>query len=446
MLEGNIMLRRDFLGVSGLAIGAGLTTSASIANDKLTTAQLETASVPPIGVADWGALRDLFPLTRDYIQLSTFLLASHPKPVSDEITRHRLALDENPSDYWHEHFQTIDAKISASAASYMGGDGSQIALTDSTTMGLALVYSGLKLRPGQEILQTTHDHYSTDLSLAQRAKRTGATVRQISLYDNPARVTSESLVSNLTNNISSKTAAVAVTWVHSSTGVKLPIRAMANAIKAVNAKRSAQDQILFCVDGVHGFGIEDQDISQLGCDFFIAGTHKWMFGPRGTGLIWGNDQAWSRSEAVIPSFSRSYDVWLGDAKQDQVPVGEHMSPGGFHSFEHRWALPAAFELHLQLGKAQVQKRIHQLNAQTKQGLVKMSHVTLHTPISTDLSSGLVCFDVDGVSPRMVVKRMHDKGIIMSSTPYRHSHARFAPSLLNNENEIESALAEIQDVG
>jgi hypothetical protein len=38
--------------------------------------------------------------------------------------------------------------------------------------------------------------------------------------------------------------------------------------------------------------------------------------------------------------------------------------------------------------------------------------------------------------------MHDKGIIMSSTPYRQSHPRFAPSLLNNENEIDIALSEI----
>jgi len=120
-----------------------------------------------------------------------------------------------------------------------------------------------------------------------------------------------------------------------------------------------------------------------------------------------------------------------------------MSPGGFHSFEYRWALPAAFDLHMQLGKAKVQQRIHQLNTQTKEGLAKMSHVKLHTPMSTELSSGLVCFDVDGVMADAVVKRMHDRGIIMSSTPYRQSYARFAPSLINNENEIDRALAEIR---
>ena len=72
----------------------------------------------------------------------------------------------------------------------------------------------------------------------------------------------------------------------------------------------------------------------------------------------------------------------------------------------------------------------------------MSHVRLYTPMSNKLSSGLVCFDVTGVSPEEVVKRMHAKGIIMSSTPYRESFARFAPSLINNEQEIDRALAEI----
>mgnify|MGYP000689940075 CR=1 FL=1 len=433
------MLRRQFLNAIGLTLGTGL-----LAPYKLLAAnKTSNYSQSPIKPGDWNALRNMFPLTRDYIQLSTFLLASHPKPVADAIEKHRKAFDENPSDYWHHHFMTIDAQISQAAADYMGGKAEQIALTDSTTMGLAMIYSGLKLAEGEEILQTVHDHYATDMSLAHRANRTGAKVRRIALYDNPAQVNVNAVLTRLKAGINSATRVVAATWVHSSTGVKLPIRAMADAIAKLNQGRKANQQILFCVDGVHGFGIEDQDVSQLGCDFFVAGTHKWIFGPRGTGVIWGNERAWAQNEPVIPSFSASYEVWMGNMTQDQVPIGEHMSPGGFHSFEHRWALPEAFKLHLQLGKANVQKRIHQLNQQTKQGLANMPHVTLYTPTGNQLSSGLTCFDVKGMKPEMVVERMHNKGIIMSSTPYRKSYARFAPSLINNEQEIEQALAEIR---
>ena len=369
------MLRRQFLHALGLGVGAGLASISSVlkAGPKIAPKVAEANNALEPG--DWQALRNLFPLTRDYIQLSTFLLASHPKPVSQAIEKHRQAFDENPSDYWHQHFLTIDGEIMQAAADYMGGEAQHIALTDSTTMGLGLIYSGLKLQPGDEILQTVHDHYSTDMSLAHRANRTGAQVKRIALYDQPSRVSVADVQTRLRDAITDKTRVVAATWVHSSTGVKLPIRAMADIITKLNRQRKVDQQILFCVDGVHGFGIEDQDISQLGCDFFVAGTHKWIFGPRGTGVVWGNERAWAQSEPVIPSFGASYDVWLGSTTQDKVPIGEHMSPGGFHSFEHRWALPEAFKLHLQLGKANVQKRIHQLNTQTKQGLAKMPHVT-----------------------------------------------------------------------
>jgi selenocysteine lyase/cysteine desulfurase len=433
------MFRRQFLRALGFGLGTGLLAPGSI----MAKTTLPNIANKPIQAGDWVALRNLFPLTRNYIQLSTFLLASHPKPVSDAIEKHRRAFDENPSDYWHANFQTIDAKISNSAAQYMGVNPQNVALTDSTTMGLGLIYSGLKIEDGDEVLQTVHDHYSTDMSLAHRAKRSGAKVRRIALYENPALVSISDVQKRLRAAINPQTRIVAATWVHSSTGVKLPIREMADTIAKLNKQRKSNQQILFCVDGVHGFGIENQDISQLGCDFFVAGTHKWIFGPRGTGVVWGSDLAWTRSEPVIPSFSESYDVWLGGMSQDQVPLGEHMSPGGFHSFEHRWALPEAFKLHLQLGKDKVQGRIHQLNEQTKQGLSKMPHVTMYTPASSSLSSGLVCFDVKGMQAESVVKNMHGRGVIMSSTPYRTSYARFAPSLLNNEQEIELALAHIK---
>ena len=431
------MKRRDFLTQTSLLLGSSLLPVSHLLH--------ASTAIPALKTADWKGLRQQFALTHDYIHLATFLLASHPKPVAAAIERHRKAFDENPADYWHEHFMTIDHQIAAAAAEYMGGEAWQIALTDSTTMGLAMVYSGLKLRPGDEILHTVHDHYSTDLSLQLRANRTGAKVRQVALYDEPAQVSLDEVVTRLKAAITAKTKVVAVTWVHSSTGVKLPVRAIADMLHELNNSRAEADQIIFCVDGVHGFGIENVDVSTLGCDFFIAGTHKWIFGPRGTGVIWGSKRGWQHCNAVIPSFSQSYDVWLGGSTQDQVPIGEHMTPGGFHSFEHRWALPEAFKLHLQLGKADVQRRIHQLNSQTKQGLADMSGVKLYTPMSAELSSGLVCFDYKQMAPDDVVKAMHGKGIIISSTPYRKSYARFAPSLINNEREIEQALAALNTV-
>ena len=72
----------------------------------------------------------------------------------------------------------------------------------------------------------------------------------------------------------------------------------------------------------------------------------------------------------------------------------------------------------------------------------MPHITLHTPVSQDLSSGIVCFSVTGMQPGQVIERLRDKKIIGSVTPYATQYARLAPSLLTSTEDIEQTLREI----
>jgi selenocysteine lyase/cysteine desulfurase len=325
-------------------------------------------------------------------------------------------------------------------------DPSDIALTDSTTMGLGLLYSGLKLRTDQEILTTTHDHYSTENSLRLRAERTGASVRKISLYRDTATKSVTEIVESVTRSITVQTRVLAVTWVHSCTGVKLPIRAIADALKPINATRDEQDRVLLCVDGVHGLGVDGTELPELGCDFFIAGCHKWMFGPRGTGLVWGTPGAWPAATATIPTFDdATYEMWMQVRPQQPVPTGATMSPGGFHSFEHRWALDRAFQFHQTIGKPRVAERIHSLNRQLKEGLAKMPNVKLYTPMTDELSAGIVCFDVNGVRADSVVGQLRKKKIVASVTPYKTLYTRLAPGLLTSAAEVETTLAAVREV-
>jgi selenocysteine lyase/cysteine desulfurase len=439
------MKRRAFLKNASLAFGSGMLPVAALANSTMASGTLASGALAApartaLTGADWTQLRQLFALSHDYVHLATFLLASHPKPVADAIARHRHGFDVNPAEYYYANVAAMEEAIASAAAEYMGGSPDQIAMTDSTTMGLAMVANGLRLRPDDEVLHSEHDHYAMEQSLNLRAQRTGAKVRRVALYERPSGASVDGILRRLRSAITPSTKVVAMTWVHSYSGVKLPIHAIGELVAGLNRGRTEADQILFLVDGVHGFGIEDVDVPSIGCDFFVAGTHKWLFGPRGTGLIWGSDRGWAHCTPVVPSFGASYAVWLGYMRQEEVPMGDYMTPGGFHAFDHRWALPEAFKLHLELGKANVQKRIHALNTMTKEGLSEIPGVTLHTPLSPELSSGMVCFDYKEMEPWQVVEGLWDEGIISSSTPYRRSYARFAPSLINNEAEIERALA------
>jgi selenocysteine lyase/cysteine desulfurase len=288
----------------------------------------------------------------------------------------------------------------------------------------------LDVRPGQELLTTTHDFYATHEALRLKAERSGAVLRFVQLYADPASTSEDEIVSSLAAAIAPMTRVIAITWVHSSTGVKLPIRALADVVADANASRAPADRALLCVDGVHGLGVEDADLPALGCDFFVAGCHKWLFGPRGTGLVWGDPRAWPAATPTIPTFS------------DGASVASAMTPGGFHSFEHRWALAQALDLHRQVGKSRVAARIHALNRQLKDGLSAMQHVRLHTPVDDSVSAGLVCFEVTGLSPQRVVDRLHEDHIVATVTPYTTTYARLAPGLLNSPEEVDTVLASV----
>src|SRR6476620_4863602 len=95
-----------------------------------------------------------------YRHFDAFLFAAHDQPVRDAIERHRRGLDAGAVTYLHEHEVELERAVAEAAAKHRGAEASELAFTDSTTMGLGLVYSGL-LEAGDEVVTTTHDHYAT---------------------------------------------------------------------------------------------------------------------------------------------------------------------------------------------------------------------------------------------------------------------------------------------
>jgi isopenicillin-N epimerase len=136
------MDRRGFLVRTGLGFAAAA------------LAALGERQTPLAQIDDWEAIRALFSVSADYLHFGGLYLASHPAPVQQAIERHRRGLDDNPVDYLHQQGPLLEAAVLRAAATYLGADPTDIALTDSTTMGLGLLYTGLLLRDDQEILTT----------------------------------------------------------------------------------------------------------------------------------------------------------------------------------------------------------------------------------------------------------------------------------------------------
>ena len=440
------LTRRNFLVRGSLSLAAGALSPLLVQAEK-------AKPRAPVDLKDWKSVRGEFKLAPDYIHLALFFLASHPEPVRQAIEQYREKIDANPlltidSAVFEQTDENIPQQVCRALASYIGGDPQDIALTQNTTTGLALLYHGLPLREGDEILTTAHDHYSHHESIRLATGRCGATWRKIPLFDSYNSISPDEIAQRVRKAIRPNTRAVGVTWVHSSSGVRLPIAQIAQSVADANRDREEKDRVLLIVDGVHGLGVEDPKITALGCDAFAAGTHKWMFGPRGTGFVWAKPAVWQKMRPVIPSFFslEPYGAWQEDQAPQTPPHAAWFSPGGFQAFEHYFALPAAVRFHQDIGPTRITARIHELNGQMKEGLARMPNIQLYTPRDENLSAGMVCFDVKGMKPDQAVKRLLDQRIIASTTPYRLSYARVACGVVNTPQEVDMVLRAIRQLG
>jgi isopenicillin-N epimerase len=386
MLEDSMSInRREF----AATVGASLLAGRSATGFAVTASG--AVSVPDY--ADWAKVRSEFDLAPGFLHLAQFYLVSHPRPVRAAIERYRRIIDANPvSTVEHgmgfdtmlglqTHEEPFAPRIQQVVADYLGGQPQEVALTDSTTQGLALIYNGLTLKPADEILTTTHDHYSHHESIRLAAERSGARVRRVALYDEAATASMEQMIDRLRRAIGPNTRVVGLTWVHSSTGVKIPLRALVEVVADFNRNRGPEERLLLVLDAVHGFGNQDESLAAVGVDFVAAGTHKWIFAPRGTGIIWAPAKNWPLLRPTIPTFYSGdlFEAWETGQPPKATANASWISPGGFKAFEHQWAMIEAFEFH------------------------------------------------------------------RSASPYRLSYARLAPSLVNDEHEVEEALRAVRSI-
>ncbi|MGH3858775.1 aminotransferase class V-fold PLP-dependent enzyme [Actinokineospora sp.] len=411
--------RRAFVASVGAVSGVGL-LGGSCAAEPAARRYVTSSGAP-----DWPAVRGAYRLDPNLKNLGLFYLASNPKPVREAIDRYSALIDANPLSI---NSPPPGTSAESALAGFIGGVSGEIALVQNTTIGLGLVYNGLVVKPGQEFLITEHDHFVHNGAAQLAADKRGATVRQIRLFANSATATVDEVASKLRAAITAKTRVVGTTWVQSSSGVRMPVEAMAAVIAAANQGRTEADRCLLVVDGVHGLAAVDADAARLGADFFVAGTHKWLGGPRGTGLMWVKSTARQHLRPMASTFTSN-----------------PLTPGGFVAYEHRWAVPAAVAFQQEIGRTAAAARITELSTRLKDGLAGIPGVTLQTPRSASMSAGITCFEKSGVSNGAIVESLRAKGILITTASHRIGYARIGTGLPNTPEEVDAALAAIRAV-
>lgn len=207
--------RRNFLKRAGI-LAAGL----PLASHLLPVAEAATP-IPSAGNQRWADFRRLFELDPNYAHFANFLITSHPRPVREAIEALRARFDRHPAlmvDWDAQSEWKHEAEVRQWAARYLEVAPRQIALTGSTTEGLGLIYGGIKLAPGQEILTTVHEHSAARQTMNYRSARDGNPVRRLRLFEQPWQVSTDQVLGTVRAAISPQTRVLGMTWVHSGSG------------------------------------------------------------------------------------------------------------------------------------------------------------------------------------------------------------------------------------
>ena len=207
---------------------------------------------------------------------------------------------------FEDESKNVPLKVQAAIAKYIGGRAEDVALTRSTTEGLALIYHGLPLSAGDEVVVTTHDHYSHHESIRLATNAAGAIDAQDQAVRRCDGRDARQPRANLLAGIGPKTRVVGTdlgAFEHRHAPAdprdREGVEGQASR-RAARARRRARHR--------RGRRNDRHDGRRITS---AAGSHKWMFAPRGTGLLWSNAEGWARLRPTVPNFTdwESYNAW-----------------------------------------------------------------------------------------------------------------------------------------
>jgi len=156
---------------------------------------------------------------------------------------------------------------------------SEIVLTSGTTESINLVAQSFcrpRLHAGDKIVITHLEHHANIVPWQLVCEQTGA-----ELVVAPINDRGEVELDVMLKLIDDKTLIVGVAHVANALGTICPVERIIEHAKARG--------IPVLVDGAQGVPHLPVDVQELGCDFYAFSGHK-MFGPTGTGVLWGREE------------------------------------------------------------------------------------------------------------------------------------------------------------
>ena len=281
--------RRKFLSSVGSVAAAGTILNTAF---PFSSAQAQVDSALP------GQPGDEYLFDEGLTYLNTGTLGPCRKETIEESMNMWKELESFPVKFYGGGGKDpLAEKTRGIAAGFFGCDTSEIMITNSTTSGMNAVAQGLRLKAGDHILITDQEHSGGLMCWNYLAKYCGAIVDKINIP--PGENNSVLVLQRIKENLRKETRLVSVSHVLSSTGLRMPIAEISSL---------ARDNGSLCiVDGAQAAGAIEVNVKKLGCHAYATSGHKWLMGPKGTGILYISKDA---RHLIRPmQFDESYNTY-----------------------------------------------------------------------------------------------------------------------------------------
>ncbi len=380
---------------------------------------------------DIDKIRELIPATRNSIYMNTGAGGPMPLPVAEAISA-CMDLEHRNGPYtptvWEER-KTLVPSIREKAASLIGAEENEVALTDNTSSGINIIANCIDWAEGDEVVITDAEHPGGYLPWFNLEKLNGIKTVMVPVGDSD-----DQFLSSLESAITGKCRLLCMSHVAWCLGRRLPV---SEVVEIAGGKG-----VPCIVDGAQAVGQMEVDVKALGADFYSFPGHKWLMGPMGTGALYASPRAmeWVKFTSAGFYSGPSYDLAKAeftpfeDSRRFEIATRSSMLLAG---------LGAALDFVTSFGMGEIEAAIRKNAAAMLNHISGMDGITLYSPEAEGgrAQSGLVSFSVTGMDAEEVVKELWSRGNIAGRWVPDPKAVRLSVNFFNTEEE----LARVKDV-
>jgi isopenicillin-N epimerase len=280
------------------------------------------------------AVRDQWMLDWEKLTVNHGSFGATPRVVLDAQLEWRRRLEAQPTLFMRKVLPEALRSSAEQLGSFVCGAGRDLVFVENATSGCNAVLRSLSLQPDDEILILSHAYGAVRNTVQYVAKWSGAQVVEAEIsFPQPEKT---SILANVSAALSTRTRIAVIDHITSHSALVLPLS------KIVEICHAAGVPVL--VDGAHGPGQIDVDLTALDADWYVGNCHKWLMAPKGCAFLWSRPD---RQNDLHPTtVSHGY----GNGYLAEFDWTGTRDPSAF------LAVDAAIAFHHQLGGAALQAR------------------------------------------------------------------------------------------